>query len=50
MRVKIVKIGIKNIKEGPQNFVKTCKAIERGENSESWDIILNLDYNQLKRY
>lgn len=31
MRVKRVKIGIKSLKEGLQDFVETCKAIERGE-------------------
>lgn len=31
MRVKRVKIGIKSLKEGLQDFVKTCEAIERGE-------------------
>lgn len=31
MRVKRVKIGIKSLKEGLQDFVKTCKAIEKGE-------------------
>ena len=31
MRVKRVKIGIKSLREGLQDFVKTCKAIERGE-------------------
>jgi predicted transcriptional regulator len=31
LRVKRVKIGIKSLKEGLQDFVKTCKAIERGE-------------------
>jgi len=31
MRVKRVKIGIRSLKEGLQDFVKTCKAIERGE-------------------
>lgn len=31
MRIKRVKIGIKSLKEGLQDFVKTCKAIERGE-------------------
>ncbi len=32
MRVKRVRIGIKSTKEVLQDFVKTCKAIERGEN------------------
>lgn len=31
MRVKKVKLGIKSLKEGLQDFVKTCEAIERGE-------------------
>ena len=31
MRVKRVKVGIKSTKEVLQDFVKTCKAIERGE-------------------
>lgn len=31
MRVKRVKIGIKSLWEGLHNFVKTAKAIERGE-------------------
>lgn len=31
MRVKRVRLGIKSLKEGLQDFVKTCKAIERGE-------------------
>jgi predicted transcriptional regulator len=31
MRVKKVRVGIKSTKEVLQDFVKTCKAIERGE-------------------
>jgi predicted transcriptional regulator len=31
MRVKRVRFGIKSLKEGLQDFTKTCKAIERGE-------------------
>ena len=31
MRVKRVKLGIKSLKEGLQDFVKTCSAIEKGE-------------------
>ena len=32
MRVKRVRVGIKSTKEVLQDFVKTCKAIDRGEN------------------
>ncbi len=31
MRVKRVRVGIKSTREVLQDFVKTCKAIERGE-------------------
>ena len=31
MRIKKVRIGIKSTKEILQGFVKTCKAVERGE-------------------